>query len=313
MTPGRTNLLLNSSLTKFAKTPIFSLMFKIHLLTISFAIILFLIFTPQVLAAGLVINEFVSDTAGTAADPDWVEMYNSGSESVDLSKYRLRDNTVTNKLDLTGTIEPGGFAAFDWSNRLNKDGDLIKLVEIVNESNQIDQVAYGNETGGEVGAPESGQSTGRQTDGAATWVIFLSPTKASNNRGAIVVPTPSPTPTPTPVPTPSPTLSPTPSPKSSPSPSPTPQKSPTLKPKPSPTPSSAESPQVLGQTDQSSPAPSPDQKQQDQNNQQQNQSPSRIKIAGTLAGSGATLIGASFGFYLWYKRILGQKTDEEKS
>ena len=47
--------------------------------------------------AELFINEFASDTEGTIADPDWVEIYNSGVSSIDLSDYRLEDFEATNK------------------------------------------------------------------------------------------------------------------------------------------------------------------------------------------------------------------------
>lgn len=130
-------------------------------------------------SAALFINEFASDTAGTLADPDWVEIYNSGTESADLSLYRLRDN-ANNLKDLSGVINPGGFAAFDWSSRLDKAGDVIRLLLRADESTPLDQVGYGT-LGNDVAAPGPGQSAGRRIDGTTGWVIFINPTKGSSN------------------------------------------------------------------------------------------------------------------------------------
>ena len=120
------------------------------------------IFLPKSFAA-LYINEFSSDTEGTISDPDWIEIYNSGPDSVDLSVYRLRDSTVTNKKDLNGIIGVDSFEVFDWSNKLNKSGDIIKLLLISDES-IIDQMGYGDQ-GNDVFTPSVGQSAGRQPNG----------------------------------------------------------------------------------------------------------------------------------------------------
>ncbi len=142
------------------------------------ALVLFFVSTTSASAA-LFINEFASDTAGTTVDPDWVEIYNSGPDSVDLGLYRLRDNT-TNIKDLSGTIIAGGFATVDWINRLDKTGDVIRLLLIADETTPVDRVGYGN-AGTDVTAPGSGQSAGRSVDGAGQWVIFQTPTKGSPN------------------------------------------------------------------------------------------------------------------------------------
>src|SRR3989344_8980048 len=116
-----------------------------------FIFLLFFLGVPKPVSAELVINEFVSDTEGTSTDPDWVEIYNNGSDDADLSLYRLRDGTDTNKLDLSGMISSQGFASFDWSNRLNKTGDAISLVKI-SDSSLVDKVSYGDQ-GNNVSAP----------------------------------------------------------------------------------------------------------------------------------------------------------------
>lgn len=171
--------------------------------------------TSSIFAAP-VINEFSS-----ADSSDWIEIYNSGTETVDLSLYRIRDLTANNKLDLSGSVPPSGFAAFDWSNKLNNAGDLIKLV-LTSDESIADQVAYGDQGG--LAAPGSNQTGGRQADGGTSWVVFTSSSKnASNNSSSVFSPptaTPTNTPTPTKIPTPTKTLTPT--------KSPTPTKIPTV-------------------------------------------------------------------------------------
>lgn len=173
----------------------------------SFLPLFFFVKTP--VFAALFINEFSSDTSGTIVDPDWVEIYNnSETSSIDLSQYRLEDLNATNKKTLSGTIDPLGFITFDWSNKLNKAGDVISLIQI-SDSSLIDRVAYGDQ-GNDISAPGVGQSGGRQSDGAGTWAILISTTKGSTNNTSTPAPTATPTPTVVPTNTPTPTTAPTP-------------------------------------------------------------------------------------------------------
>lgn len=107
-------------------------------------------------------------------------------------------------------------------------------------------------------------------------------------------------PDPSPSPMPSPTPTPIQSTAKSPSPSPTSVKSPLPSPK--------KSPEVLGTVEASSsaqsPTPSPDPSPSPQIKSQ-----SKTKIAGMLTGSGAIIIGASVGFFLWQKKVLGKKEE----
>lgn len=155
--------------------------------------------------AALYINEFSSGTTS-----DWVEIYNSDTNSVDLSLYILRDSTVTNKLDLSGSIGANGFATFEWSNRLNNPGDTIKLLLSADES-VIDQVVYGE---GGLQAPQDTQTAGRNPDGSSNVVLLSFSTKGVSNNTATSVPTATLTPTnsPTSTNTPTPIKSPTPTP-----------------------------------------------------------------------------------------------------
>lgn len=151
--------------------------------------------------AKLVINEFSSSTAD-----DWVEIYNDSSDIVLLSDFRIRDSSATNKLDLDGTLSPFSVVAVDWNNRLNKNGDTIKIVAKNNEGDVEDQVTYGE---GAIPAPGDNQSSGRKTNGSSEWGLFAVSTKGSSNEIATFI---QPTPTATPIPTKSPTMQKTPTP-----------------------------------------------------------------------------------------------------
>lgn len=196
---------------------------------ITLLLIFLLTVNPQLASAKIVINEFSSATVN-----DWVELYNDGEESVNLSQFRIRDSTQTNKLDLTGTLAPQSFTSFDWYNKLNKLGDVVKLVKISDESID-DQVAYGDQADSIIAAPGESQSAGREQDGGATWIVFSSSTKGlSNNAGTVapsptLIPTdvPAPTKTPTPTKIPEPTKTPTPTKVPTPTKTPMPTKNPT--------------------------------------------------------------------------------------
>lgn len=187
-----------------------------------FLVIFFLVFMPTVRAEeNIVINEFFSQGSS-----DWVELYNKSSDQIDLSQYRLRDSSATNKITLTGQLAAHGFVTFDWGDKLNNSGDTIKLVLASDENVVIDQVTYGK-AGDTITAPGSNQSAGRQTDGGSQWVIFATASKGLSNDNAAIVPTFTPTPTNAPTPTRIPTPTKTPIPTKS---EPTATKMPTLVP-----------------------------------------------------------------------------------
>lgn len=177
---------------------------------------------PSSTFAAIVVNEFASDTAGTSDDPDWIEIYNSGNDVVDLVAYRIRDSSATNVLDLDGVVAAQTYAVFNWGNKLNKPGDKIRLL-LKTDDTVVDEVAYGNEGG--VSVPSSGQSVGRQPDGGGNWVVFQTPSKGTSNSSSQVAPSATPTPTPTAKPTATPTPM-----KSGPTKVPTPTKTPTRTP-----------------------------------------------------------------------------------
>jgi len=59
------------------------------------------------------INEIMYDLPGSDTGREWIEIYNSGPESIDLSKFFIREAETNHKLDITtgSTVIPqGGFA-----------------------------------------------------------------------------------------------------------------------------------------------------------------------------------------------------------
>ncbi len=161
-------------------------------------IICFLInfFSTSISLAAPQINEFSSSTSD-----DWIEIYNPDSMAIDLSNFKLRDSTENNQLDLSGVLAPQGFIIFDWANKLNNGGDIIRLVQ-VSDNLSVDQVTYGNQGG--LIAPGIDQSAGRLTDGGSVWTIFTTSSKNSSNNSSAIFTPPTPTPSKTPTPTKSP-------------------------------------------------------------------------------------------------------------
>ena len=75
------------------------------------------LFLPISVSAQVVINEFLYDASGTDVDQEYVELYNSGASSVDLTKWKINDGSnhmlnVPPKNGGTGSIElpAGGYA-----------------------------------------------------------------------------------------------------------------------------------------------------------------------------------------------------------
>ncbi|GEM_PF-5778421 len=194
-------------------------------------LVLFLSVKTGVFAEDVILNEFL-------VDPDsnqWVELYNKGTSSVDISGWFIDDNGGTQKFTIPENTIIGSseFKVFE-SSFFNLNRATSDVASLLNGSILIDSYSY--DTG-----PGVNRSFGRQIDGTGDWVIFDNPTKGVSNNLSTPIPIPSPSPisTPTSTSTPSPTHSP--SPTKSPTPkSPTPTKSPTPA-KSTPTPSKSSS------------------------------------------------------------------------
>jgi hypothetical protein len=157
---------------------------------------LMLLFVTQ-LQAQIVINEyscanwtnslnFYSDTE------DWVELYNTGTESVDLLGYSLsddEDNPQKWSFLSSATIPAGGFLRVWCSGRNLKDpsGAYHTSFKLTQTKNNAEHLVLSNPNGVvvediEIEKTQVHQSRGRLTDGAAEWRIFTTPSpNISNN------------------------------------------------------------------------------------------------------------------------------------
>ncbi|MHC4325653.1 MAG: CotH kinase family protein, partial [Planctomycetota bacterium] len=151
-------------------------------------------FPPEIV---LVINEFMASNNNYSQDPqgqydDWIEIYNSGDDSVDIGGMYLTDNLSDpvkwqiplNDPALT-TIEPGGHLLI-WADgddsdpglhanfKLDADGEEIGLFKS-DGTTIIDSVVFGEQN--------TDISYGRYPDGADNWRFFGSPSPAEENIG----------------------------------------------------------------------------------------------------------------------------------
>lgn len=172
-------------------------------------------------SAQVVINEIYSwESSG-----DWIELY--AFEDTDISDWVVRDLADTPiKTISDGTIIGPGYSMYfiiDAGNRLNKDGDVVKLFKSGGMIS-VDEISYGNNGG--VCAPQQGQSIGRYPDANTTIDRFSVPSKNASNNDSVLAPCPTPTSMPSNTPVPSatskPTFTPTPAPTNTPTPTPTP-------------------------------------------------------------------------------------------
>lgn len=160
---------------------------------------LFLFFSSsKVFAGDIVINEFA------VASSQWVELYNKGSSTINISGWFIDDSGGSQKYTIPDntTLAPSEFKVFE-SGIFNFNTASTDVAQLVNGSNVEDSYSYPS--------GPNGATYGRQSDGGNDWVVFATDTKGSSNNSATVVPTPTLTPSPTLTPTkvPTPTKTPT--------------------------------------------------------------------------------------------------------
>jgi len=170
--------------------------------------LIFFFFFPKEILANVLINE-ISSYESTG---DWVELYSY--EDATISGWILRDTSSTKVATIPENISIGPsfaslFYVIDAGNRLNKDGDIIKLYRS-DDSSLEDSISYGSAGG--VCAPSTGESIGRVENGN-TIERFSTSSRGLTNSGislnACPTSTPEPTVTSTPTSTTTPTSTPT--------------------------------------------------------------------------------------------------------
>ncbi|MBI4035450.1 lamin tail domain-containing protein [Candidatus Daviesbacteria bacterium] len=150
-----------------------------------FPALLFILVPKVVFADSVMLNEIMVEPSEGS---DWIELYNPTSNSINLSNWVLDDaNTTSVMKTLSGIIETGSFITFDVSERLNKTGDTISLID--SNGTIIDVYNYSN-------SPGLDKSYGRSPDGG-NWSTLATSSKGSNNGSPLSTPTPTENPSPT--------------------------------------------------------------------------------------------------------------------
>jgi hypothetical protein len=137
-------------------------------------------FTPGPLR-NVVINEILPHSENPAV-PQFIELYNHSTNSVDISGCILTDDPTTNKFVIpSGTmIGPASFISFtqpQFGFTLNGAGETLYFIQS-DGSRVLDAVQFG--------AQADGVSYGRWPDGANDFYAFTTNTPATNNRSILI-------------------------------------------------------------------------------------------------------------------------------
>ncbi|HEX3800100.1 MAG TPA: lamin tail domain-containing protein [Verrucomicrobiae bacterium] len=129
----------------------------------------------------VVINEILPHTEQPGV-PQFVELYNHSSNSVDISGCILTDDPATNKFVIPAStiLPPAGFVSFTQSQfgfPLNGGGASLYFIK-PDGSRILDSVEYG--------AQADGVSYGRWPDGANDFYNFISRTPGTNNSSILI-------------------------------------------------------------------------------------------------------------------------------
>lgn len=161
------------------------------------ACFMLLLFTLKNATAQVVINEYSCSNMNGPTDAfgereDWIELYNTGATAVDLTGYYLSDNDNNpQKWQIpSGSIPANGYKMVYCSGRgLVSGNEIHPNFNLAQTSNEwfiltspggvtVDFVELTQMT-------KQNHSIGRQTNGAATWKLFLTPTPGAANAGGI--------------------------------------------------------------------------------------------------------------------------------
>lgn len=159
---------------------------------------------PSGIWGQVVINEYSCSNVNGPTDAfgereDWIELYNTSATAVDLTGYYLsdNDNNLTKWMIPSGTIPANGYKMVYCSGRNTVSGTQLhpafRLTQTNNDwiiltlpnGNVMDSIQIVHMT-------KNDHSVGRETNGAATWKLFTTPTPNAANSGAINFYTPTP-------------------------------------------------------------------------------------------------------------------------
>lgn len=145
----------------------------------------------------LFINEFMAVNQSCCPDPasaleydDWIEIYNAGSEPVNLAGMYVSDdklNPFKYKIPATNaaqtTIAAGGYLLI-WADEQGEQGPLHASFKLSSTGEDLGLYYIDGRTIDEqnFGAQSTDMSRGRTTDGASSWTNFSSPSPAAPNQ-----------------------------------------------------------------------------------------------------------------------------------
>ena len=148
-------------------------------------------FSPQ---AQVVINEFSCSNISFKADnygnyEDWIELYNTGSSSVNLTNYYLSDDktNLTKWQISSATISGNGYLLIYASGKNITTGTLhtsFKLTQTKPEAIVLSDPFAVIVDSLTILPAQTNHSRGRTTDGASTWSVFTTPTPNAANTNA---------------------------------------------------------------------------------------------------------------------------------
>ncbi|MDB5238035.1 MAG: hypothetical protein JWM46_305 [Candidatus Kaiserbacteria bacterium] len=171
--------------------------------TTSVLVVLFTLCAPALVSADVIINEFLYDAPGTDTDQEYVELLNTGSTAVDLTKWKINDGSahtfnVPPKNGGAGsiTIAPGGYALLvdNATNFLASHSAVTGTVidTVLSLSNLSGTISLTNDTGAVVSTVSYTKDQGGNGDGnslqnnAGTWIMALPTPNAANATVAAV-------------------------------------------------------------------------------------------------------------------------------
>ena len=161
-------------------------------------LILLIALTTRQARAAIVINEYSCSNLSQVVDNygdygDWIELYNTGGGSVDISGYYLSDNPnnpMLWQIPAGVTIAANGFKRFWASGRnVSAGANYHTNFRLTQSKNNPDFVVLADAGGTiidyvQLTKTQVGHSYGRITNGNPTWGIFTSPTSNTSNTTA---------------------------------------------------------------------------------------------------------------------------------
>jgi gliding motility-associated-like protein len=155
--------------------------------------LILLSFVSFTLSSQIVINEYSCSNVSVIADnngeyEDWIELYNSGSGTVDIGGYYLSDRP-TNPLKWqipAGTSLNAGEHMLFFASALNESAGGFHHTNFKLTQTLYEHIILSDVTGVLVDAvqllpAQEDHSRGRETDGANNWSLFLIPTAGTTN------------------------------------------------------------------------------------------------------------------------------------